>query len=80
MTTTALRGKLHELIDTMDDEKVEAIYSIFEGQLIEQSKWWEDEEFVAELEQRVNDVESGKDKGFTWEEVKKNARLSRLTK
>ena len=37
---------------------------------------WEDESFVAEMDQRIADLESGKVKGHTWEEVKKNARQS----
>jgi hypothetical protein len=80
MTTTAKRHKLHDLIDAVGDEEIEKLYSILDEQLVNRYKWWEDDEFVAELEQRVIDVETGKDKGFTWEEVKENARLSRQVK
>jgi hypothetical protein len=33
-------------------------------------EWWKDEEFVAELEQRSADLDSGKDKGISWEDAK----------
>ena len=35
---------------------------------------WDDAEFVAEMDRRVKALESGTDKGFTWEEVKERAR------
>jgi DNA polymerase III delta prime subunit len=36
----------------------------------ERYEWWNDEEMVAELDQISADMDSGKDPGFTWEEVK----------
>ena len=30
---------------------------------------WEDPEFMAELDRRTADLESGKDRGYSWEEV-----------
>ena len=80
MTTETKREKLRDYVETVDDEEIETMFTVFEDQLAERFKWWEDEEFVAELEQRVKDIESGKDKGVSWEEVKKNARLSRAHK
>ena len=35
---------------------------------------WEDEEFVKEMERRVEDFESGKDKGYSAEEVHREVR------
>ena len=35
---------------------------------------WKDKEFVAEIERRTSELESGKVKGYTWEEVKQGAR------
>ena len=34
----------------------------------------EDEEFVKEMDRRVEEIESGKIKGIPWEEVHKNVR------
>lgn len=37
-----------------------------------QDSIWEDEKFVKELEKRSKEIKSGKVKGITWEEVKRN--------
>jgi hypothetical protein len=80
MTTAEIREKLHDLIDTADDKHVKAVYSIFKDEMAEKYDPWEDEEFVIEMDQRVKDVESGKTKGVSWEEVKRKARLRLATK
>jgi len=45
----------------------------------ERYEWWNDEEMVAELERRADDLKSGKDPGFTLEEsvVHLKARLKK---
>ena len=70
MTTTALREKLHDMIDSADDVQVKSMYSIFEDQAAEKHDHWEDEDFVNEINQRISDYESGKVKGIPWEDVK----------
>lgn len=42
-------------------------------------EWWNDEEMVAELDRRSEDLRSGKVKGIPWEEVKKDL-LARVKK
>jgi putative addiction module component (TIGR02574 family) len=74
MTTAAKREKLHHFIDTADDKQVKSIYSIFEDQIAPKYDHWEDEEFLNEIDQRIQDYESGKDKGLSWDEVKTKAR------
>lgn len=74
MTTAALREKLHDFINTVDDKKVETIYSIFEDQIAEKYDHWEDEDFLKEIKSRIDDFESGNDKGLSWDEVKIKAR------
>ena len=37
---------------------------------------WKDKNFIAEMDRRVAELESGKEKGFSWEEVKQRARQS----
>jgi len=70
MTVTAIREKLHEYINTVDDKQIQAIYSIFEDQIVsEPYDWSKDEEFVAELDERVRRYEAGIDKAYTIEEV-----------
>jgi hypothetical protein len=38
METTGIREKLHQFIDTIEDKKAEAIYTLFEDE-IEQNEW-----------------------------------------
>jgi hypothetical protein len=69
MTTTAIREKLHDYIRDAEDEKVEALYLIL-GVEIEQTYSWEkDEEFVAELDERLDKLNSGEDPGRTWGDI-----------
>ena len=68
MDTLTIRQKLHDIIDTADDEKVEEIFIKLIDDTNQPYEWWKDEEFVAELEQISADMDSGKDKGFTLEE------------
>jgi hypothetical protein len=76
MTTTAIRGKLYDYIRVADDEKIKNIYLLFEDQMAQAVDWSEDEEFVAELDERVRRWEEGVDKGVSMDEVK--AGLERL--
>jgi len=78
MTTTAIREKLYDYIRVADDEKIKNIYLLFEDQMAPAVDWSEDEEFVAELDERVRRWEEGIDKGVSMDEVK--AGLERLKK
>ncbi len=77
MTTAAIRKKLHNYIETAKDKKVKAIFAMVEDDIEEGSVIWTDD-FLHQLNKRANEFESGKTKGLTWEEVKKNSR--RITK
>ncbi len=70
MTTTAIREKLHNYIDSADDERIKNIYDLFEDQLAPVINWYEDEEFVAELDERLRKMQEGIDRGYSWDEVK----------
>jgi hypothetical protein len=86
MTTTAIREKLYGYIREADDDKIKNIYEIFEDQMAPAVDWSEDEEFVAELNDRVRRLEEGLDKGVSMDEVKaglkrlKDERSGKLTK
>jgi hypothetical protein len=58
METTDIRHKLHQFIDTIEDKKAEAIYTLFEDE-IEQDEWEYTEEFKAELDKRYEYYQSG---------------------
>ena len=69
MTTAAIRKRLHGYIDVADDKQIKNIFALFEDQMAPKANWWQDKEFVAELDERVRRYEEGIDKGHSWEEV-----------
>jgi len=71
MTTSAIKQKLYEYIRVADDKKIKAIYTLIEADVNEVYEWWNDKNLIAELDQRSANLKSGKDKGHSWESVKK---------
>jgi hypothetical protein len=51
MKTTAIRQRLHQFIETAEEKKVKAIYTLFEDE-ITQDEWEYTDEFKAELDRR----------------------------
>lgn len=70
MTITAIREKLQEYIKTADDKKIKAIFTLVENDIDEKYNWWEDDEFLDDLDERGRRYEAGIDKGYTFEEAK----------
>lgn len=70
MSTAAIRERLFEYIRFSDDKKVRAIYTMVEDDIIERLYLWEDKDFLKELDRRIDEIETGKVSGSTWEEVK----------
>ena len=52
MKSAELREKLHSYIDTAQEKKLQAIYTMVEEEIDESNNLWENEGFVAELERR----------------------------
>ena len=71
MTTTAIRQKLYEYIRFSDDKKVKAIYSVVSGETNETTEWWHDKKLLEKVRQADADMDSGKDEGIEWSELKK---------
>jgi len=69
MTTTAIRARLYDYIRTADDKKIENIYSLFEDQMAPAVDWAKEEDFIAEMDERVRRYEAGLDRTYTMEEV-----------
>ncbi len=67
MTTTAIREKLNDYIKTADERQLKAIYNLFEDQMAPAYDWSADEDFVAELDERVRKYEAGIEPGFSVE-------------
>jgi putative addiction module component (TIGR02574 family) len=77
METEVIRERLQEYIRFAEDKKVRAIYTMVESEIKVDIDLWEDEDFLNEINARVDDYESGKVQGISWEEVKKQARNHR---
>jgi hypothetical protein len=71
MNTPAIRKKLIEYIEVAEDKKIKAIYTIIEKDINEMDKELDDDQLFAELDKRSSDLETGKDKGVVWEDLKK---------
>jgi hypothetical protein len=69
MTTATIRERLYDYIRVADDKKVKAIYALLEDQIAPAVDWSEDEDFVAELDERVRRHEAGIDRAHTWDEL-----------
>ena len=65
MTTSTIREKLYDYIRVADDKKVKAIYTMLEDEITETNEWWKNNTFIEELDTRLNNLETGKDKGVT---------------
>ncbi|MDP9080706.1 MAG: hypothetical protein M3O71_25090 [Bacteroidota bacterium] len=73
MTTDIIRERLHEYIRFADDKKVNAIYTMVENEIVEELDLWEDEDFLNELNDRLEKFESGETKSVSVEQVMYNA-------
>ena len=69
MTTSLIREKLYDFIKVADDKKVKAIYMMLEDEIIEKAEWWKDKGFMKELDSRYYAWLTGKEKGYTLDEV-----------
>lgn len=61
-------------LNTKQKKAVLTVVKTFAEEQAHDSNTWKDEAFVAELDKRVEELERGKAKGFTWEEVKEQAK------
>jgi hypothetical protein len=60
MTTTAIRKKLIDYMQTADDEKINAMYTLVENEIEQlESDIWNDEAFLNELDRRLEYYKSG---------------------
>jgi len=70
MNAGAIRDKLCDYIRVADDKKIKAIYMMLEDEIDEETEWWKNTAFFAELEKEYAVWESGKGKGYSFAEVK----------
>ncbi len=68
MSLIGMRKQLHSYIDQADHHKIKAIYTLLEKEMEQQKVVWS-KELSEELDKREEDLESGRVKGVTWEDV-----------
>jgi hypothetical protein len=72
MTSTLIRKKLSAYLQTADDKKVKAIYTMVEDEINTKENEL-DKDFIAELKKRSKSFTDGTAKTYSWEETKKAA-------
>jgi len=70
MAATAIRQKLYEYIRVAEDKKVKAIYTMLEEEIEEVQNYWDNKDFVAELDKRSAEYKSDKKQGISWKAAK----------
>ncbi len=75
METQEIRKKLHDYIESAEEEKIKAIYTVLENDINAIYDHWNDPEFVAEMDSRMKSIEDGTAKLLTIEEVMSNAKM-----
>ena len=69
MKTEELKEKLHNYIETAQERKLKAIYTMVEEEIDETDNLWNNEEFVTELERREKKYLRGAAKTYTIKET-----------
>ena len=66
--TEILRKQVRKYINTADENSLRRVNAILE---IDQNsnEWWKDKQFLKELDSMSDAIESGADKGVTFEEI-----------
>ncbi len=69
METQEIRKKLHDYIESAEEEKIKAIYTVLESDINAIYDHWNDPEFVAEMDSRMKGIEDGTAKTISMEEM-----------
>ena len=76
MTSTALRKKVHQYVDNVDDSLLEVVYNLFKLYK-EEDKSLMTKEQKTDLDKRAQLYREGKLKTYSWKEVKAKARAAK---
>jgi hypothetical protein len=76
-TTEILRKEVKKYINTADENSLRRVRAILE---IDQNSndWWKDKQFIKELDRMNEAMESGADKGVTFEDIEASIEARRL--
>lgn len=76
MKSSEIRKKLHHYIDTADEKKIKAIFTMVEEEIEETYEHWNNSSFVNDLNEQENKYSKGELKTYTIEETLSNATAS----
>ncbi len=79
MAVLTIEKQINNYLIQLNSKQKKAVLTVaktfVEGQISERkSDIWTDKGFVADIERRAAELESGKVKGYTWDEVKQRAK------
>jgi hypothetical protein len=70
MTATAIRKKLINYLESADEKKVKAVYTIFEDEINESSEFFLTKDQLDILNKERENHLKGKSKSYTWDQAK----------
>ena len=73
MSIDMIRERLIAYMQSAEDKKLEAIYTMLEEEICTDEHSWDDA-FIAEMERRSTSYNNGSAKTYSWEETKAMAR------
>jgi hypothetical protein len=60
----------------LNTQQKEVVLSVVKTIAGEEAAWWEDDQFIAEMDRRFDEMKNGKVKTYTLDEMEAKARLS----
>lgn len=74
MSTEALDNQINNYLLQLTPKQKKAVLTVVKTFAEEQESFLKDPEFIQEMDKRIEELESGKVTGRSWEEVKLSAR------
>lgn len=66
--------EINHYLEYLNTDQKKAVLGVVKSFARDEYAWWEDKNFVKELDKRTDELESGKVKGLTLDELEKGAK------
>lgn len=66
--------EINHYLEYLNTDQKKAVLGVVKSFARDEYPWWEDKKFVKELDRRTAELESGKVKGLTLDELEKGAK------